>query len=261
MSSEAWYWIGFLAADGYVRGTCVTLVQKDASEPVLRRFLEFVGSPDRPLIQNRQKPAKAAHASSPQIVQDLARHGVVPGKTYNLRTSAAAATEPMFWLGVFDGDGCITISRDGVPTVALVGTLSLMRQYVDFLQAWLDGRRMAIVRQAAGQSILWEVRVTGDRARQVAELWLACSRHSLEAKRRRLTQAASYESRVTRARLAVRRRRCDYCGAWLERMPSQFGAHAFCSRAHFGRWNVARRGSFWPPASRSGQLQLGLTGL
>jgi hypothetical protein len=241
MSAEAWYWIGLLAADGYVRGASIALNMKCSSEPVLRRFMAFVGSPNRPLRPMNHGRAWGAQVSSPRLVVDLARHGVVTRKSYSLKTSVEAAREPSFWLGVFDGDGCITMSRKGAPIIGVVGTRALMGQFADFLETRITGARPAVVRCGADQDILWQVRAGGDRARQLAELWLASSPVSLEAKRARLERASVYESRATRARLAVRERPCDFCGAWVRRMPSQLHRHVFCSRRHYWAWRAQRR--------------------
>jgi hypothetical protein len=240
VSPEGWYWIGFLAADGHISGSSVTLTQKITRAEVLRRFLGFLGCGHRPLGSRNHPSGRTASVSSPQLVADLAIHGVVPRKSYQLKTSETAAPQPLFWLGVFDGDGSIVISRRGVPTIQVAGASDLMGQLARFLGVRLTGTEPAVVRH--GQSdVLWTVRVAGDRARQLAELWLAESEVSLHDKRAKLRIAAGYESRATGARLAVRRARCDYCGAWVERFPSQLGDHVFCSRSHFGKWNMARR--------------------
>jgi hypothetical protein len=154
----------------------------------------------------------------------------------------------------------ITISPQRIPSICLVGTQALMTQLAAFLGHELDGFRPAVVRCRADSDTLWTVRVRGDRARQLAELWLDCGIVSLEAKRERLRVAAKYVSRATRARIAPRRRQCDWCGAPVERMPSQLGQHVFCSLAHFGKWNAARRGwSGIRPTAQ--QLQFSLPGL
>src|SRR5918999_1722778 len=49
LSSEAWYWLGFLAADGCVSGTRVSLGLAPHSEGALRRFARFMGCPGKPL--------------------------------------------------------------------------------------------------------------------------------------------------------------------------------------------------------------------
>jgi hypothetical protein len=236
LSPAAWYWIGMLAADGCVQGPLISLVQHVSRAAMLQRFLEFVGSPARPFrVINRGK-GLIADVSSPRMAADLARHGVVPRKSLTMEASEAAARQPEFWLGVFDGDGCCTFSKRGAPTIGIVGSRPVMRQFAAWLHATFEDHRPAIGSVGRDGGHLSDVRVAGDRARRLAELWLSISEVSLEPKRERLERAALYESRATRARLAVRRRRCDFCGAWVERMPSQFRTHVFCSRHHYWAW-------------------------
>jgi hypothetical protein len=241
LSVEAWYWLGLLAADGCVRGPQISLVQHASRAAMLRRFLSFVGSPDRPFRVINSGNGFVADVSSERMAADVARHGVVPRKSLTMEASQAAAGKAEFWLGVFDGDGCCTFSKRGVPTIGIVGSRPLMSQFSAWLHATFEDHRPVIGSVGRSGGELSDVRVAGDRARRLAELWLSiCEVTSLECKRERLERAALYESRATRARLAVRRRRCDFCGAWVERMPSQFRRHVFCSRSHYWAWK--RRG-------------------
>jgi hypothetical protein len=243
LNAEAWYWIGFLAADGYVRRSAVSLGLEPKCAAALRRFLAFVGSPDRPLYVTAKGRQLSATVHSAAIVADLARHGVVPRKTYSLCISREAAAEPAFWLGLLDGDGSVVISRDGVPTIHLVGTRSVMEDAATFFAAVGMVKRPSVHRAARG-GVLWTVRASGHSARELARCLLAAHHESLEPKRRRLETAAVYESRVTRAKLAPRRKRCGYCGSWIERLPSQMQSpHVFCSTDHFHEWRRARLSS------------------
>ena len=235
-TAETWYWIGMLAADGCVRGTAISLIQRTSRAALLHRFLDFVGSPGRPFRLINDGAGSVADVSSPRLAADLARHGVVPRKSLIMETSAQAAAEPTFWLGVFDGDGCCTMSKSGVPTIGIVGARPLMRQFADFLYCFFGDHRPAVGAIDKGDGTLSDVRVSGDRARRLAELWLSVSRLSSDDKRDRLRVAARYESNITRARLAVRQRPCDWCGSIVERMPSQFLNHVFCTRAHYLVW-------------------------
>lgn len=241
-SAEASYWLGMLAADGCVQGPKISLVQHASRVAMLRRFLTFVGSPDRPLRVTNAGNGFVADVSSKSMAADLARHGVVPRKSLTMEASEAAAAKAEFWLGVFDGDGCCTFSKGGVPTIGIVGSRPLMRQFAAWLHSMLEDHRPAVGSVGRNGGRLSDVRVSGDRARRLAELWLSITEVSLEPKRERLERAALYESRATRARLAVRRRRCDFCGAWVERMPSQFGSHVFCTRDHYWAWKRRARG-------------------
>jgi hypothetical protein len=233
LSPDAWYWVGMLAADGCVRGPSISLVQHTSRAAMLERFLEFVGSSGRPFRVINGGKGLVADLSSPHIAADLARQGVVPRKSLTLEASQEAAAQPLFWLGVFDGDGCCTFSKRDVPTIGIVGSRALMEQFAAFLHSQLGSPLPSVGRPGARLS---DVRVSGDRARRIAELWLSLSTVSLETKRERLERAVQYASRMTRARLAVRRRKCDLCGAWVERMPSQVLGHVFCSRDHYWIW-------------------------
>jgi hypothetical protein len=236
LTQEGWYWIGMLAADGCVQGPAISLIQHSSRAAMLHRFLDFVGSPDRPFRKNNGGDGSVADVSSSRMAADLALHGVVPRKSLVMEASPQAAAEPMFWLGVFDGDGCCTISKAGVPTIGIIGTKALMTQFAEFLHELFGDHRPAVGSVGRKGSRLSDVRVCGDRARRLAEHWLSISEISLEEKRERLERAALYSSTWTRARLAVRRRKCDFCGEPVERMPSQFLQHVFCSREHYWAW-------------------------
>jgi hypothetical protein len=251
LSSEAWYWLGFLAADGNVTGTRVSLGLSPASESALRRFGAFMGCPEKPLRSAARGRQLVLDVHSSTVVADLALHGIRPRKTWELRASVAAAQEPAFWLGRLDGDGSVVISPTGVPKIHLVGTRALMEQYAAFLAATALNRRPSVHR-ASTASILWEVAVSGDNARRVAMLLLQAHAVSLEAKRAKLEVTARYASSLTRARAAVRRKRCAWCGAWVIRFPSQMrGDRVFCNQSHFGKWN-ARHGGLSIRRARGG---------
>jgi hypothetical protein len=93
----------------------------------------------------------------------------------------------------------------------------------------------------AQSKVIWLVRVSGDNARRVAAELLDAHPESLEVKRAKLERAAAFRSARTDARAAVRRRRCEWCGAWIERFPSQMrGARVFCNPSHAAQWRCAR---------------------
>jgi hypothetical protein len=240
LTCEAWYWLGFLAADGNVRGTRLTLGLAPSSEAVLHRFQAFLGCPEKPLRLGARGRQLIADVHSPQIVRDLAAHGVVPRKTWTLQVSAAAAAEPAFWLGNLDGDGSVVLGHSGVPMLIFVGTRPLMEQCATFLaEEILDFRPRPGPHSQT--TAIWLVRVSGDNARRVSAVLLNAHSESLEAKRTKLAAAVEFRSAVTEARAAVRRRRCDWCGAWVERFPSQMrGERVFCNQSHAAQWRCAR---------------------
>lgn len=242
LNSEAWYWLGFLAADGNVMGTRVSLGLSPSSESALRRFRRFMGCPEKPLRTTANGRQLVLELHSPAVTSDLALHGIRPRKTWDLKVSVEAAREPAFWLGYLDGDGSVVVSAEGVPKIHFVGTRALMEQCATFLACEVLGRRPSVHRNSAA-SILWAVAVSGDNARLLAERLLLAQAVSLDAKRAKLEAAAGYTSSRTRARIAVRTRRCAWCGASVTRFPSQMrGDRVFCNSSHFGKWNARHAG-------------------
>ncbi|MDQ3607971.1 MAG: hypothetical protein M3459_03590 [Actinomycetota bacterium] len=233
LSAEAAYWLGFLAADGSVHQTVISLYQMPECEAALRRFLAFVGCPDKPLLAHNHGLLRSARVHSRAIVNDLAQHGVLPAKSLSLTVSAEAAGNTAFWLGALDGDGCICFNPAGRPTMILVGAKPFLEQFSAFV-ATVVGRRPAVCR-AGRKSRIWATKVSGDSAKQLAIVLLAALPVSLERKRPRLMRAAKYSSSRTEARLAPRSRPCSYCGKPVYRFPSQLeGDHVFCDRRHAG---------------------------
>jgi len=115
-------------------------------------FYEYVGCPERPLTllnlseaararQLPRRPAAEARIFSKRIVEALARHGVVPGKTATLALGPESARQPAVWLGLLDGDGSVGIYRDGrEPRVRFSGTRRLMEQCEAFWRETLPLR-------------------------------------------------------------------------------------------------------------------------
>lgn len=142
-SPEAFYWAGFLMADGNVwhsagrqARTSVTLHIKDREHLVkLSGFLSM--SEDAIYDYAHRKTAKLTIASN-QIAQDLARFGVVPRKSM----IAEIPTKRLdviyshdFWRGVVDGDGCIRLVRSAYPTFVLVSASQQLRnQFENYLE-------------------------------------------------------------------------------------------------------------------------------
>ena len=73
----------------------------------------------------------SVHSST--MVDDLSTFGVVPRKS---KTASVKILEfnPHFWRGVIDGDGCIGMMRKEYPTLELVGSEQLCRQFSEFVK-------------------------------------------------------------------------------------------------------------------------------
>lgn len=204
-TETGWWLIGLLAADGsiYEREHRVSLCQTLDDADVLHAFYEYVGCPERPLTllnlseaararQLPRRPAAEARIFSKRIVEALARHGVVPGKTATLALSPEAARHPAVWLGLLDGDGSVGIYRDGrEPRVRFSGTRRLMEQCEAFWRETLpySGPQPAATPHRKG---LWQFSLCRMKARAAADTLLRSSQRSLRRKRAILAEIAAY---------------------------------------------------------------------
>jgi hypothetical protein len=134
LNAESAYWLGFLMADGCVRGNAITVVLKESDWGHLDKLRQFLGCPDKPIVYQPAVQAYRFKVNSPQVVADLARHGVVPRKTWCAKASAEASSWPSFWLGVIDGDGCVSWDKaKGLLDLSVAGTEALMVQLAEFM--------------------------------------------------------------------------------------------------------------------------------
>jgi hypothetical protein len=171
LDEETAYWVGFLMADGCIVGNnCVQLSSHVRDLDHLRRFVAFAGSPKRPIgVRGR---LAVASLYSPKLVEDLARFGVRPRKSYGATASESVVKMPAFWLGVIDGDGTVGLSR--APYISVCGSKPLMKQYQAFLAgSVLEGRTQRLFVRKPDR--LCFVRVEGDSARRLAEVLYSAS--------------------------------------------------------------------------------------
>lgn len=148
-SEERSYWAGFLMADGSVmtdpldRRSArieVHLAARDAEHLELLR--KFVGSTAPIRLGRGFASDRKAHdyavlsLSSTPIARALARFGVVPRKTKRTKVRLLSRDRD-FWRGVIDGDGSMGFwINDGVrvPTISLVGSMTLLQQFLNFVK-------------------------------------------------------------------------------------------------------------------------------
>lgn len=148
------YWVGVLMADGNVawRGNTTaitTLAQAEVDTQHVLKFQEFLGT-NKPTRLCRgggfnKSQSYQCHLSvtSAKIANDLAKHGVVPRKTYTANTPTLGMDRD-FWRGVVDGDGSIFFKEKfghrgrwlyGRATLSLCGSRGLMEQFATFCDA------------------------------------------------------------------------------------------------------------------------------
>ena len=134
------YWVGFLMADGGICNTTISLSLAITDIFHILKFKAFMGAGQK-VIKSKPKTfgkyidkgqvGISVHSST--MVDDLSTFGVVPRKS---KTASVKILEfnPHFWRGVIDGDGCIGMMRKEYPTLELVGSEQLCRQFSEFVK-------------------------------------------------------------------------------------------------------------------------------
>lgn len=151
-NEEKAYWLGFIAADGYVRpsqtGSPELLVRLQARDaPHLERLRSAIDS-EHPvttyMLEGHQYGRFAVR--SPQLAADLAKHGVVPGKTWTLGWPDYLDDElrSHYLRGFFDGDGsfCLPLQykngkRTSTGIRGLTFRLTSNQQFLEGCQRYL----------------------------------------------------------------------------------------------------------------------------
>lgn len=140
-NSNKAYWLGFIAADGYV--SCgkfgIELNYKDDGH--LMKFLEDIQSP-RPLkYRTRRNNIKSVilEIRNANLVKDLEKYNIIPKKTYNLKFPNIPKNYYRDYIrGFYDGDGTYTHThkeehKDGKKNVINYGEISCVCKCKDFL--------------------------------------------------------------------------------------------------------------------------------
>ncbi len=140
-SDEARYWIGYLMADGCVvegsggRQPCLSFSQsfKKGRNEAVHRFRDFLDSKHAiTLTVNKYgHRSEVFQVRSSRIAAALAVCGVSPRKSNREEASPDMARSRHFWLGYFDGDGCLKMSRKQ-EAIEVVGSRRILEQLVAF---------------------------------------------------------------------------------------------------------------------------------
>lgn len=106
------YWLGFIYADGCVDDTEFRLHLSIKDLIHLEKFKNHIGSTHP--IHNCQLNTISFNIGNKKIVKDLNKLGVVPRKTFIIEyPKINTKFNRHFIRGVFDGDGCIYVSKKG----------------------------------------------------------------------------------------------------------------------------------------------------
>lgn len=246
-AAQAWYWMGFLAADGCVTDRAaiqLRLAGRDRGH--LEALREFVGAgrmgSDSGRISGPHRDGSSCLTFVSQLIAaDLWRHArIAPRKTLVYTPGPRAATQPAFWLGMLDGDGTVYWHRDrrwsapARPELIWTGTREAMTAAAAFWQEHLDGHRVGPPRPVT-KGALWELRLAAQASAVAAPVLLDACDYSLARKRTALHKVAAHRP----AHVAVCRP-CAWCGTQVRRSASRAsGPRSFCSQEHNLLWRRA----------------------
>lgn len=127
---EKAYWLGFLFTDGNVspstgnRETRIRLQLQKQDEEILEKFKECLQIDTKIIYDSRPNSVCCSvEFVDNQIAQDLSNFGIIPNKTYMTEhlplDKIPEEFITSFLLGLFDGDGGITLSADFSTDVGL----------------------------------------------------------------------------------------------------------------------------------------------
>ncbi len=242
--AQAWYWIGFLGADGRVSDQgMVYLRLQERDRAHVEALRTFVGGGDEGRISGPSKSDRSyclALTSRP-IAADLLRlGGIAPRKTLTYDPGAQAASKAAFWLGMLDGDGTAGIYtfKQGKairPHLKWLGTKAAMTRCPAFWSAALPDRHFSAI---VPLRKLWVMRCKAKpRSAPLASCWSRVP-FSLDRKRVTVERIACFVNR----RMRERGRRCT-----IEGCDQPYYARDLCGY-HYGRMKA----TWMPPCAIDG---------
>lgn len=152
-SEEKAYWLGFIVADGNISKDTLSISLKWSDLPHLEKFKKFCTS-EHPIrfvetvVGDKIHQKCRIDIGNKKIVSDLLKLGVTPRKTFTYQCDLLFLPESLFrhfWRGVFDGDGCISTTKNSKKNASenrsthwminLVNNEHVINNFVNFIRA------------------------------------------------------------------------------------------------------------------------------
>lgn len=140
------YWLGFIVADGCIldrknRTKCLAIGLSYTDFWHLHKFLADLESnyPIRVYKDNGLKYCDV-RMTSDKLTNDLAKYGVVPRKSLiSYYPAIPSEMDRHFIRGLFDGDGCLSVSKNGKQkSFSIIGTTELVQSVKNIILNNLD---------------------------------------------------------------------------------------------------------------------------
>jgi hypothetical protein len=110
-TNRAYYWIGFLSADGHFDGNCIHLLVAKKDKQHIYKYVKFIGSPIRKTIKPDKRMyyyTSCDHKINTNKIEK--KFGFTSRKTYNPPNSKISKKNRLFMsymIGYIDGDGYV----------------------------------------------------------------------------------------------------------------------------------------------------------
>jgi len=158
-SEKTAYWLGFLYADGYLRKykysyeIKLKLAIKDLQHLYkFKKFLSFSGKVFKTVGNNNNNELAEIRFYSENIFNNLCKFGCIPRKSLTIKFPLYLPTCLMnhFIRGYFDGDGCVTQSKDSVRISFVSGSYEFINEFQKYLIENLDLKNNKIYKSDIG---------------------------------------------------------------------------------------------------------------
>ena len=146
-TEEKAYWLGFITADGMVKGYEIVIILKASDAEHLRKFLVSLNSDYQLFFRKTQRNGKTHEQVSirmncKRLAEALKNLGVTENKSI---TAAPCLQVPQhltrhYWRGLVDGDGSITVNKPNTKyyVISLVGTEAIVSGFQEFISQFIQ---------------------------------------------------------------------------------------------------------------------------
>ena len=117
------YWLGFIFSDGYIYDDQLSIEIHEKDIELLKRFKEELGLDSKISIRHRQNTDVCCiRLCSKHLCNSLAKYNIIPNKTQIIKHLPDIEVKwlPHFLRGLIDGDGWITIDKNGYYHIGFV---------------------------------------------------------------------------------------------------------------------------------------------
>lgn len=139
---EQAYWLGFLAADGYIVNNELNIQLQKQDKKHLQKFSDAInGNLTIRDINGKNNFGTAYNhyrvsIKSDQLVKDLAKYGVVAKKSLILDRPPINPNLYGYWIiGYMDGDGCVSKNKKKI-RISFTGT----KEVLEFIKSYLNSK-------------------------------------------------------------------------------------------------------------------------